>query len=255
MSSRVKPTATPPPRARVAKRVAAAPKNSAGLVVPVRRTTERGERRREALLEAAQQVFLEHGYANASIEEVMQRVGGSKASLYSYFGNKEGLFGDMVTEGCERFLRDLAIPTVVEGDLEGTLRAFGMRFFKLYTNPQRVQLMRAIIAEATRFPDLARQFYENGPHRVRVGLSAFFLHCHRQGLMQAPNPDLAAIQFITLVKGHCQFRSLLGLSLFALPISPRAFVDYAVTLFLHGSARPLAARPARVATLKPVAQS
>lgn len=199
-------------------------------------TTRRGTLRREALLAAAQAEFLENGYAGTSIEAVMQRVGGSKASLYSYFGSKEGLFGGMVAAGCDEFLRNVAIPTAIKGDLESTLRAFGLRFFKLYTEPRRVQLMRAIIAEATRFPALALQLYENGPQRARVQLAAFFARCHAEGQLHAPDADLAAIQFITLVKGHCQFRSLFGLSPLALPITPKKFIDHAVTLFLHGSA-------------------
>lgn len=198
--------------------------------------TRRGEARREAFLEAARALFLEHGYAGTSMEELIQRVGGSKASLYSYFGNKEGLFEQMVVEGCAAFLRDVAIPTAIEGDLERTLRAFGGRFFRLYTEPGRVQLIRAIISEATRFPALAQLLYDNGPRRARLGLAAFFRDCHAQGLLQAPDADLAAIQFITLIKGHCQFRALFGLSPLGIPISHDAYVDAAVQLFLHGRA-------------------
>lgn len=211
---------------------------------PVRKTTKagkpaaivatRGEIRREAMLAAARDVFLEHGFSGASIEDVVGRTGGSKASLYSYFGSKEGLFGEMVSAGCKEFLRNVAIPTVVDGSLPQTLRAFGLRFFKLYTEPGRVKLMRAVIAEATRFPQFAQQLYREGPQQVRIGLSAFFKQCHAEGLLRAPNPDLAAIQFITLVKGHCQFRSLFGLSPLALDITPTAFIDEAVRIFLEG---------------------
>lgn len=212
---------------------------------PVRepqRTTRRGELRREALLLAAQAVFLEQGYAGASIEEVVRRTGGSKASLYSYFGNKDGLFGEMVAAGCEEFLRNVAIPTEIEGDLEATLVAFGLRFFALYTDPERVKFMRAIIAEATRFPLLAQKLYENGPQRARVQLSAFFTRCHQQGWLHAPDADFAAVQFITLVKGHCQFRSLFGLSPLALSVTPETFIRESVQLFLHGCAAPPAAK-------------
>ncbi|MDP3859536.1 MAG: TetR/AcrR family transcriptional regulator [Stagnimonas sp.] len=201
------------------------------------------------MLSAAQAVFLEHGYTGASLEEVIQRVGGSKASLYSYFGSKEGLFEQMVVAGCERFLRDVAIPTAIDGDLESTLRAFGLRFFKLFTDPSKVRLMRAIISEATRFPSLAQQFYENGPRRARIQLAAFFARCHAEGHMQVPDPDFAAIQFITLMKGHCQFRSLLGLSPLALPLSPEAFVAESVRLFLGGCLLPAnPKKPARSRT-------
>lgn len=214
--------------------------------VAAARPNARGERRREAMLSAAQAVFLEHGYTGASLEEVIQRVGGSKASLYSYFGSKEGLFEQMVVNGCDRFLRDVAIPTAIDGDLETTLRAFGLRFFKLFTEPSRVRLMRAIISEATRFPALAQQFYENGPRRARIQLAAFFQRCHADGHMQVADADFAAIQFITLMKGHCQFRSLLGLSPLALNITPEAFVEQSVRLFLGGyPPSPTPKKPAR----------
>lgn len=211
---------------------------------PVAAAASRGEIRREAMLAAARDVFLEHGFSGASIEDVVGRTGGSKASLYSYFGSKEGLFGEMVSAGCKEFLRNVAIPTTVEGSLPKTLKAFGLRFFKLYTEPGRVKLMRTVIGEATRFPQFAEQLYREGPQQVRIGLSAFFKQCHADGLLDAPNADLAAIQFITLVKGHCQFRSLFGLSPLALDISPTAFIDEAVRIFLEGCGAP-AATPKR----------
>src|SRR3569623_540307 len=90
---------------------------------PVRRT-ERGEQRRQALVEAALEVFLEHGYERASIEEVMRRVGGgSKASLYSYFGSKEGLFWEVLSLQCDRFMQDLKVPAEADDRSEETLAA------------------------------------------------------------------------------------------------------------------------------------
>lgn len=237
MASRVKPGAKKLPKAvtasvRPSSRAAKA-KPAIDSKAPLR-GNRRGELRREALLGAARDAFSENGFSGTSIEEVVGRTGGSKASLYSYFGSKEGLFGEMVSAGCKEFLRNVAIPTAVEGSLQATLRAFGLRFFKLYTEPGRVKFMRTVIAEATRFPQFAHQLYQEGPQQVRIGLAAFFKQCHADGLLQATNPELAAIQFITLVKGHCQFRSLFGLTPLALPISPEDFIDEAVRIFLDG---------------------
>ncbi|HWU69582.1 MAG TPA: helix-turn-helix domain-containing protein, partial [Stenotrophobium sp.] len=69
--------------------------------------TRRGAARREALLHAAREVFLEKGYVAASVEDVVGRVGGSKATLYSYFGNKEGLFGDLLSTMCDEYVDTL----------------------------------------------------------------------------------------------------------------------------------------------------
>ena len=243
MPKRVKPAAAVT-KVAVAKRAAMNTAFAGGTAsMPGNR---RGVARREALLQAAQEVILEQGYAGASIDDVMTKVGGSKASLYAYFGNKEGLFEGMVLEACAAFLRDVAIPTMVEGSLEDTLQSFGQRFFKLYTEPTRVKLIRTLIAEATRFPALARLLYEQGPKQVRLQLAEFFRHCHAEGLMRAPDADFAAVQFITLMKGHCQFRSLFGLSPLALPISPQVFVEQSVALFLRGVTPPQ--KPQRAAT-------
>jgi AcrR family transcriptional regulator len=48
--------------------------------------------RREAILAAAKQVFQDMGYDRASMDEVAARFGGSKATVYRYFGSKEALF-------------------------------------------------------------------------------------------------------------------------------------------------------------------
>ena len=57
--------------------------------------------RRRALLDAARDVFLERGFANATIDAVVERAGGSKATVYSLFENKEGLFAALVAEAAE----------------------------------------------------------------------------------------------------------------------------------------------------------
>ena len=53
--------------------------------------TKRGHER-VALLVSATELFLEHGYDAVSLDDIVQHAGGSKASIYKYFGNKEGLF-------------------------------------------------------------------------------------------------------------------------------------------------------------------
>lgn len=199
--------------------------------------TRRGEIRREALLEAARQVFLEHGYAAASIEDVVSRVGGSKASLYRYFGNKEGLFGEMIAEQCRQFVQSLAFPQEVEGDLEATLIELGRRAMRMFLNPERLALHRAMIGEAARFPELARRFYESGPRRGQVALSEFFRSQHAAGQLHCPDAELAAIHFFDLVRSYPISRALLGMSPLPAGRDLDGFIRDAVRTFLHGCAR------------------
>ncbi len=55
------------------------------------RLTERGRQRRRAMLDAATQAFLEHGFEGTTLDMVIERAGGSRGTLYSSFGGKEGL--------------------------------------------------------------------------------------------------------------------------------------------------------------------
>lgn len=203
-------------------------------------STRRGELRREALLKAAREVFLEKGYASASVEDVVSRVGGSKATLYSYFGNKEGLFDDMISSLCDDFRAQLAIPREVEGDIELTLLRFGKRMLKQFLQPERIAMHRAIFAEAFKFPRLAERLYESGPQRSASIFADFLRQQNAAGVLHCADPELAAVNFIEMVKGDPQRRAMLGLPAFRSERELEKSVANAVQIFLRGcqSAKP-----------------
>ncbi|MBV8061957.1 MAG: TetR/AcrR family transcriptional regulator [Nevskia sp.] len=203
---------------------------------PTAPRTPRGELRHAALLEAAEAVFLEQGYEGASIEEIVRRVGGSKASLYSYFGSKENLFWEVLNLLSDRFMTGLSVPAQADADLEGTLAAIGRRFLDIFLDPQRYRLFRTMIAESARFPELSRKFFERGT-RSRHALASYLrLQCEA-GRIDCPDPEMAASQFLELVKGPPHFRVLLSLPPFDAGFDPEAHVAGTVRLFLYGCSR------------------
>jgi AcrR family transcriptional regulator len=199
--------------------------------------TRRGAARREALLHAAREVFLEKGYVAASVEDVVGRVGGSKATLYSYFGNKEGLFGDLLSTMCDEYVDTLAIPKEIDGDIERTLNLFGRRMLKLFLDPSQVALYRAIFAELSHFPELAGRLYDRSAVRSRREFGAFLAQQHDAGVLDCPVPLAAAGSFLELVKGEPQRRALLGLGAFDSERQMKQHVANAVDIFLHGCLR------------------
>ena len=199
--------------------------------------TPRGEARRSALLEAARDVFLEQGYEGTSIEEIVRRVGGSKASLYSYFGSKEGLFWEVALMLTEEFVQELAVPTQANPELEQTLNALGMRFLRGFLDPAGCRLLRTLIAESQRFPELAQQYFERGPMRVRRALGDYLRLQRDAGRIDCADPDMAASQFLELVKGPPHARMMLSVPPFNPEFDPEQHVAGAVRLFLYGCAR------------------
>ncbi len=242
--AKVKPPAKPEAAIPVLAKARRKPARKApGEPSPVAATAEpevlgaRGTARRDAMLAAALDVFLEYGYEGASIEEVMRRVGGSKASLYRYFGNKEGLFGDIIAARCDEFMQGLKIPAQADDDIEATLTTLARFFVTLFLDHKRHELFRIMIAEMPRFPALAQRFYEYGPARARKLLGDYFRRQHEAGRLVCPDPEFTAVQFIEMVKANPQHRALLGFEPFLPGRNAAQHIAGVVSLFLHGCAR------------------
>jgi AcrR family transcriptional regulator len=198
--------------------------------------TSRGELRHAALLDAAEAVFLEQGYEGTSIDEIVRRVGGSKASLYAYFGSKEKLFWAVLDQLSDRFITEMAVPTTADEDIEGTLRAIARRFLAVFLDPPRCRLFRTMIAESSRFPELARDFFERGM-RMPQSVGDYLRMQHQAGRIDCADPQTAALQFLEMVKGPAHSRMLLSLAPFPDGFDAEAYIVRTVRLFLYGCAR------------------
>lgn len=225
------------PRADEVRRTAETAKaETAPSAEPAPRRNGRGESRRSALLAAAREMFLERGYERASVDDVMRRVGGSKASLYRYFGSKEGLFWEFLSEECERFLRDLDVPDHADADLGATLTRIGRKFLCACLHPDASALYRLVIAEADRFPELAQRFYETGPLRTRRVLGRYLQAQTAAGRLRCSDPELTAALFLEMLKSLPVLQATLGLPAFTAERSAETHVSQVVALFLHGCA-------------------
>jgi TetR/AcrR family transcriptional repressor of mexJK operon len=66
-----------------------------------------------------------------------------------------------------------------------------------------VQLRRLVVGEANRVPALAQQYYEQAPARTLAAFAECFSALHDRGLLDAPQPTLAAEHFAFLIVGRC----------------------------------------------------
>ena len=128
--------------------------------------------RRQAILEAATDLFLEVGYGATSMDALNRRVGGSKSTLYTYFGSKERLFGAVVEAVLEE-LEDAAATRLDALSLADGLRRIGITLCRLVTSERHVALARVVIAEAVRFPAIGRIYYRRGPARAYRWIDGF----------------------------------------------------------------------------------
>jgi AcrR family transcriptional regulator len=207
------------------------------------RLSERARARREAILAAGRELFLEKGYSATSLADVVGRSGGSLATVYELFGNKRGLFEAILVGYAEEILSPLCA-TDVAPDPERGLAAVGRRYLESILCPTAVAWFRAVIQEAPHVPELRETFFcpEGAP--VERALSGYLGELARQGKLAIEDPLVAAGQFLDLLRGGLHRRALAGESAAPSAAEIDRQVSGAVRLFLHGCAsRPAAAAP------------
>ncbi|WKJ91972.1 TetR/AcrR family transcriptional regulator [Methylomonas montana] len=185
---------------------------------------------RDRLLDAALQLFLEHGYGNLSMETIARDARVSLRTIYSQFGGKAGLFGALMRRCSDQFIASLADDCA----LEQALLIFGRQFLFRITRPDVLRMRAILIGESPRFPDLATQFYEQGPQRTLDHLAQYFSRQQQAGAIVGIDPHFLADQFVSALRSERLQRLQLGLE----PAPDEAEIDQwvrqAVSLFLQG---------------------
>jgi AcrR family transcriptional regulator len=188
--------------------------------------------RREAILDAARDVFLEEGFAAASMSTIAARLGGSKATLYNYFKSKEEIFEAYVGRHCVWQSEAMFALLTDEEDAREALTALGRRLLETTLSDFSLANYRLIVAEAERSPQIGRIFYETGPLAGARRLAAFLERAAARGHLRLRDPLLAANQFIGLLQSpwskarQCNYIPAPGAAEIA------AHVDAAVETFL-----------------------
>ncbi|MEJ7686701.1 MAG: TetR/AcrR family transcriptional regulator [Variovorax sp.] len=160
---------------------------------------------REAFLAVAQQSFLENGYAATSIEAIARNAGVAKITIYRQFDNKESLFQEVVHRAVSDARDSMQAILVQTGsDERQVLLDLIERMYLGASEPKTLSLLRLVIAEAVRFPQLAKLMYAENSY-VLAPVVAYLAEAHRAGKLHVPSPELAAVQLSTLAFGGVRF--------------------------------------------------
>jgi TetR/AcrR family transcriptional repressor of mexJK operon len=189
---------------------------------------------RDRLLDTALNLFLEHGYGNLSLETIARDARVSMRTIYSQFGGKAGLFGAVIKRCSDPFVTVLSEESTMEGQPEEALVAFARQFMHGITRPDAVRIRAILIGESLRFPDLATQFYEQGPQRTLAHLAQFFARQQQTGYFAAIDPPVLADQFLSGLRSERFQKLQLGLESTPNEIEIDIWARQTTSLFLHG---------------------
>jgi TetR/AcrR family transcriptional repressor of mexJK operon len=190
---------------------------------------------RDRLLDTAFSLFLEYGYGNLSLENIARDARVSMRTLYSQFGGKAGLFGAVIRRCSDQFVTSLSEEHDLECSPEEALISFAKQFLYRITRPDVLRIRAILIGESLRFPDLATQFYEQGPQRTLDYLTQFFARQQQTGYFVAVDSHFLADQFLSALRNERFQKLQFGLEPTPDEADIEVWVRQAIDLFLNGS--------------------
>ena len=129
----------------------------------------------------------------------------AKITIYRQFDNKEALFREVAHRAVSNARETMQNTLVHRGsDERQTLIDLVERLYLSASEPKTLALMRLVIAEAVRFPELAKSLYAENSY-VLAPVVDYLAEAHRAGKLRVPSPELAAVQLSTLAFGGVRF--------------------------------------------------
>ena len=184
------------------------------------------------LLAVARDVFLEYGYAGASMDEVASRARVSKSSLYREHASKASLYAAAVTDWAaagQEAMRPALDRLMASKDLHAGLIEFAETLRAAILSPDVVRMRRLVTSEAATQPEAAATYLkESWNANIKRLADVLQLHTH-SGRLKAADSHLAAEQLTWLVVGAPLNATLLGAEW-----TTHATAPAAVDLFLAG---------------------
>jgi AcrR family transcriptional regulator len=189
--------------------------------------------RREEILKVALSVLAERGYRSASMREIAERAQASKETLYAWFGDKRGLFEELVRWQAERV--DAAVVPSLERDGDDpseVLRAFAVELQRLLLGDSSVVINRAAVSEASTDPTFAKVLAAQGRGTVVPKLERYLEGQRERRRLEFEDVETAVDALIGLTMGDQQVRRLLGVLPMPEPEQIEARAEGAVRRFL-----------------------
>ena len=170
--------------------------------------------RREQLIAVAEQLFLQNGFANTSVNAIVREAGGSLATLYAEFGSKESLFESVLSERAARFFPEDSSAPKQSPDAQAELRALATQMLKRMLSDDGLAVYRLAVHEAPRFPALRKALLEVGMPGLLDRTASYLRTLEDRGALEIENSaearQLAASRFIALVQGQVVFSAACG---------------------------------------------
>ncbi|MBB3033713.1 TetR/AcrR family transcriptional regulator [Alteriqipengyuania lutimaris] len=157
------------------------------------------DRRRNAVVEAARALFVEQGFERTTLGDIVERAGGSLATVYKVFGSKDGLLEAVVFEKAASG-EEIIQGVVAEGGSPAhILQRIAEGLHGHFLDPEVVALVRIVIARSINDRDFASRFFERTATRTKRALEVAFSTWEKEGVAMDGEPEALAEIFLDMI--------------------------------------------------------
>ncbi len=187
--------------------------------------------KRDAIVAAARELFLEHGFGDVSMDAIAAKAEVSKRTVYNHFENKAQLFESIMGDACpgQHFEDDTGVPV---DPPEQVLAQLGLTFLGIISRNEGVALYRVVMAEGSKFPELAKTFH-NHTESLSRKLGDYLEGQTAKGVLRVENSRRAAHQFMAMLFEPIMMELTIGVRGPASEEEIGEIVDASVSTFLR----------------------
>ncbi|MBO9501727.1 TetR/AcrR family transcriptional regulator [Brevundimonas sp. A19_0] len=156
--------------------------------------------RRRAILIEARRHFMAQGFASTRIEPIAREASVSTATLYTFFSSKADLFRAVIDDTSDEFVRQMDEVRALDGPARCQLTRFSEAYVGFMADPLVTAVFRLVLAERTRFQEMALHFYERGKARIGVTLVEAIEALCQRGELVCDKPSWAAGQLMGMLE-------------------------------------------------------
>ena len=189
----------------------------------------------EAIIAAAERLFLERGFGSVSMDELAEAAGVARRTLYNQFASKEVIFREMLLRVSAQLEGAFTPGIETQGDVEDVLRRIARVILDLHKNPEYLGFLRMVAADSRQFPWIAQEFAAvMDPQTDRF--IRYLAHLTSIGVLNCSNPMLAAHQFMGVINEFSLWPWMMGRG--SLPVPAEELIEETIQMFVVHYRRP-----------------
>jgi TetR/AcrR family transcriptional regulator, mexJK operon transcriptional repressor len=160
----------------------------------------RSRTKQDQIRTAAERLFLKNGFAATSMDAITTEAGVSKQTVYSYYSSKEDLLVDVLKQLIHSLTENLCsfenMSLNNRDELHQALNNLAYHYISSLMQSNYLALMRVIVAESPRFPQLGNLFRSTLPEKVIKSVSAILEQAKNKGLVNVVDVNAAVRMFV-----------------------------------------------------------